>query len=150
VLGICGGGGYAINAVMTDYRFKCWIGITPANFGRLSRGSFSNFDPVGSLEKMAKQRSFEAQGGNRLVTNLLPQTVDEAKKTVVDIDIVEATEYYKIDRGQAPNGCTSGLYFFNSAALTWDAFNHGEVLMTRPLMVVAGDRPGGFGAYRDA
>ena len=150
VLGICGGGGYAINAAMTDYRFKCCVGITPVNFGRLSRESFGNFDPVGSLEKMAKQRTLEAQGGDRLVINYLPGTVDEAKKTTADIDIIEAVEYYKTDRGEAPNGCTSGLFSFNSAALAWDAFSHAEVLMTRPLMVVAGDRPGAFGAYRDA
>jgi fermentation-respiration switch protein FrsA (DUF1100 family) len=60
VLGICGGGGYAINAAMTDYRFKYCVGITPVNFGRLSREAFGNFDPVDSLEKMAKQRTVEA------------------------------------------------------------------------------------------
>jgi hypothetical protein len=31
----------------------------------------------------------------------------------------------------------------------WDAFLHAEVLLTQPLMVVIGDKPGGFGAYRD-
>ena len=150
VLGICGGGGYAINAAMTDYRFKCCIGITPVNFGRLSREAFGNFDPVSSLEKMAKQRTVEAQGGQRLVINLLPPSVDEAKKSTNDIDVIEATEYYKTSRGQASTGCTSGLFSFNSAALTWDAFNHAEVLMTKPIMVIVGDKPGGFGAYRDA
>ncbi|OGE53709.1 hypothetical protein PENARI_c007G06919 [Penicillium arizonense] len=150
VLGICGGGGYAINAAMTDYRFKCCVGITPVNFGRLSREAFGNFDPAASLEKMAKQRTLEAQGAERLVLNLLPSTVEEAKKSTTDIDVIEATEYYKTRRGQEPNGCTSGLFSFNSAALGWDAFNHAEVLMTRPLMAVVGDKPGGFGAYRDA
>ncbi|KAL6697263.1 hypothetical protein J3F84DRAFT_368455 [Trichoderma pleuroticola] len=135
---------------MTDYRLKCCVGITPVNFGRLSREAFGNYDPADALEKMAKQRTVEAQGGERLVINLLPPSVEEAKKTTTDIDVCEATEYYKTDRGQKPNGCTSGLYSFNSAALAWDAFNHAEVLMTRPLMVVTGDKPGGFGAYRDA
>ncbi|KAJ9308738.1 hypothetical protein DTO217A2_1697 [Paecilomyces variotii] len=150
VLGICGGGGYAVNAAMTDYRFKCCVGITPVNFGRLSREAFGNFDPVATLENIAKQRTAEAQGGDRLVINLLPPSVEDAKKSTTDIDVIEATEYYKTSRGQAPNGCTSGLLSFNSAALAWDAFNHAEVLMTKPLMVVVGDRPGGFGAYRDA
>lgn len=31
----------------------------------------------------------------------------------------------------------------------WDAFMHAQVLLTQPLMVVVGDKPGGFGAYRD-
>ncbi len=149
VLGICGGGGYAINAAMTDYRFKCCIGITPANFGRLARESFAEFDPAGSLEKIAKQRTLEAQGADRFVLNYLPPTLEDAKKMTSDPDVVEATEYYKTDRGKAPHGATSGLFSFNSAAVAWDAFSFAETLMTRPLMVVIGDIPGGFGAYRD-
>lgn len=150
VLGICGGGGYAINAAMTDYRLKCCVGITPVNFGRLTREAFGEFNPAGSLEKMADQRTLEAQGGDRFVLNYLPSTVAEAQKATNDIDVIEATEYYKTSRGQAPHGATSGLFSFNSAALAWDAFNHAEVLLTRPFMVVIGDKPGGFGAYRDA
>ncbi|KAH8702315.1 Alpha/Beta hydrolase protein [Talaromyces proteolyticus] len=150
VLGICGGGGYAFNAAMTDYRFKCCVGITPVNFGRLSREAFGNFDPAGSLEKMANQRTLEAQGAKHFVIDYLPPSVTEAKKTTTDIDVIEATEYYKTARGQATHGATSGLFSFNSAALAWDAFNHAEVLMTRPFIAVVGDQPGGFGAYRDA
>ncbi|OGM47371.1 dienelactone hydrolase domain-containing protein [Aspergillus bombycis] len=150
VLGICGGGGYAINAAMTDYRLKCCVGITPVNFGRLTREAFGEFNPAGSLQKMADQRTLEAQGGERFVLNYLPPSVADAQKATTDIDVIEATEYYKTSRGQAPNGATSGLFSFNSAALAWDAFNHAEVLLTRPFMVVIGDKPGGFGAYRDA
>ena len=56
---------------------------------------------------------------------------------------------YKTARGQQPNGATSGLFSFNSVAFGWDAFLQAEVLLTQPLMVVVGDKPGGFGAYRD-
>ncbi|KAH8697531.1 Alpha/Beta hydrolase protein [Talaromyces proteolyticus] len=149
VLGVCGGGGYAFNATMTDYRLKCCVGITAANFGRLARESLAGFDPVGSLEKMAKQRTLEAQGADRYIFPFLPPTVEEAKKMTSDPDIVEATEYYKTSRGQKPCGATSGLFSFNSAALAWDAFSHAEVIMTRPFIAVIGDIPGGFGAYRD-
>ena len=150
VLGICGGGGYALNAIMTDYRLKCCVGITPVNFGRLFREEFAGFDPVGTVEKIAVQRAAEARGTVRNATNYLPSTVEEAKKMTTDPDVVQATEYYKTDRGKAENGCTSGLFSFNSAAMAWDAFNHAETLLTRPFMVVAGDIPGSFGAYRDA
>jgi len=150
VLGVCGGGGYAFGASMTDYRLKCCVGITAVNFGRLSREGFAEFDPVGALEKIAKQRTLEAQGKKRYVLGYIPDTVEEAKKTTADIDIIEAVEYYKTDRGKKPNGCTSALFSFNSAAIAWDAFNHAEVLMTRPFLAVVGDKVGGFGAYRDA
>lgn len=36
-----------------------------------------------------------------------------------------------------------------SAALGWDAFHLAEVLLTQPILVVIGDKPGAFGAYRD-
>ncbi|KAJ6781272.1 hypothetical protein PWT90_05031 [Aphanocladium album] len=150
VLGICGGGGYALNAAMTDYRLKCTIGITPVNFGLLAREGFAQFNPTGTLEAIAKQRTFEAQGAERSVLQYLPPTVDEAKKMTTNPDVSEATEYYKTDRGRAANGCTSGLLSYNSSALAWDAFNHAEMLMTKPFMVVVGGMPGSFGAYRDA
>lgn len=150
VLGVCGGGGYALNAGMTDYRLKCSVGITPVNFGRLSRESFAQFDPVGTLEAIAKQRTAEAQGAERNILQYLPASVAEAKKRTSDPDVVEATDYYKTDRGSAPNGCTSGLLSYNSSASSWDAFNHTEVLITKSFMVIVGDIPGGFVAYRDA
>lgn len=151
VLGICGGGGYAFSAAMTDYRFKCCVGVTPANFGRLTREAFGEFNPAGSLEKMAAQRTLEAQGSDRFVMNYLPfANVEEAKKATSDLDLIEATEYYKTSRGQAANGCTSGLFSFNSAAVAWSAFAFAEQLMTRPFLAVVGDQVGAFGAYRDA
>ncbi|WP_427308646.1 alpha/beta hydrolase [Cupriavidus sp. H39] len=149
-LGVCGGGAYTIQAAMTDRRIKALVSITGVNFGRLIRESFSNFDPVSAMEEMGRQRTAEARGAARNVINYLPDSVECGRKAgMTDIDVLEATEYYKTPRGQTPNGATSGLYSFNSAAMGWDAFLHAEVLLTQPLMVVVGDKPGGFGAYRD-
>ncbi|WP_028206037.1 alpha/beta hydrolase [Paraburkholderia nodosa] len=149
-IGVCGGGAYTIHAAMTDHRIKAVTSITGVNFGRLIREGFSNFDPVSALEAMAKQRTAEAQGAQRNVINYLPGSVEEGRKSgMTDIDVLEATDYYKSPRGQKPHGATSGLFSFNSAAMGWDAFLHAEVLLTQPLMVVIGDKPGAFGAYRD-
>lgn len=149
-LGICGGGGYTIHAASTDHRIKALTSITGVNFGRLIREGFSNFDPVSALERMGRQRTAEAQGAKRYVIDYLPPSVEEGKKNgITDIDVLEATDYYKTPRGQKPHGATSGLFSFNSSAMGWDAFLHAEVLLTQPLMVVIGDKPGGFGAYRD-
>lgn len=149
-IGICGGGAYTIHAAMTDHRIKALVSITGVNFGRLIREGFSNFDPVSALEAMGKQRTAEAQGAERHVINYLPPSVEEGRQAgITDIDVLEATDYYTSARGQQPNGATSGLFSFNSAAFGWDAFLHAEVLLTQPLLVVIGDKPGGFGAYRD-
>ncbi len=149
-IGVCGGGAYTINAAMTDHRIKALTSITGVNFGRLSREAFSNFAPVTAMDAMGKQRTAEAQGADRYVIDYLPPSVEEGRKNgVTDIDVLEATEYYKTPRGQKPNGATSGLFSFNSAAMGWDAFFAAEILLTQPLMIVIGDKPGGFGAYRD-
>src|SRR5262249_22112765 len=68
---------------------------------------------------------------------------------ITDIDVLEATDYYRTPRGQKPNGLNRSLYSHSGAAVGWDAFHLAEVLLTQPLMVVIGDKPGGFGAYRD-
>ncbi|WP_442957548.1 alpha/beta hydrolase [Photobacterium sp. 53610] len=149
-IGVCGGGAYTIHAAMTDHRIRALTSITGVNFGRLIREAFSEFNPVGAMEAMGKQRTAEAQGAARHVIDYLPPSVEAGKQMGLnDIDVLEATEYYKTARGQQPNGATSGLFSFNSAAMGWDAFLHAEVLLTQPLLVVIGDKPGGFGAYRD-
>ena len=150
VLGICGGGGYAINVAMTDRRIKAVVSITGANYGRLWREAFGGWNPIDVLEKMAAQRTAEARGGEILVNHFLPDSVEAGKAAgVKDIDVLEATEYYKTPRGQQPNGTTRAVFSHNSVAVGWDAFYLAEVLLTQPLLIVVGDKPGGFGAYRD-
>ncbi len=63
--------------------------------------------------------------------------------------MLEATDYYKTDRGRTPGGATSAAFSRRAAAVGWDAFFDAEQLLTQPLLVVIGDKPGGFGAYRD-
>lgn len=150
VLGICGGGGYAINASMTERRIKAITSITGVNFGRLSREAFGGFDPIGTLEAIATQRTAEMRGGEARVDMFLPMSVEEGRAAgITDIDVLEATEYYRTARGQKPNGASRALFSHRAAAIGWDAFHLAEVLLTQPLLVVIGDKPGGFGAYRD-
>ena len=150
VLGICGGGGYAINAAMTERRIKAVGTITGANYGRLMRGNFTALNPIAALEAMAKQRTAEARGEPVKVDDLLPPSPEEAKRLgVTDRDPFEATEYYRTPRGQKPNGLNRSVPSHQAAAVGWDAFHLAEVLLTQPLCIVVGDQVGAFGAYRD-
>ncbi|MFY2834669.1 alpha/beta hydrolase [Achromobacter xylosoxidans] len=149
-IGVCGGGAYTIHAAITDHRIKALASITGVNYGRLIREGFAQFQPRELARNIAQMRSAQAQGTERVPANLLPNSVDAARQAgISDIDVLEATEYYKTPRGQQPNGATRQLMSFSGAAMGWDAFTHAEVLLTQPLMVVIGDKPGGFGAYRD-
>ncbi|MFK3781550.1 alpha/beta hydrolase, partial [Agrobacterium sp. NPDC089420] len=150
VLGICGGGGYSINAAMTERRIKAVGTVTGANYGRLMRGNFTGLNPIGALEAMAKQRTAEARGATLHVDNLLANSVEEARAAgVTDRDPLEATDYYRTPRGQKPNGLNRSLLSHQAAAVGWDAFHLAEVLLTQPLCIVVGDQVGAFGAYRD-
>lgn len=149
-IGVCGGGAYVISATMTDRRIKAVTSITGVNFGRLSREAFSQYDPIAALEQMAQQRTAEARGEDARVDDYLPESVEAGKQAGIDdIDMLEATDYYKTDRGQTPGGATSATFSRRAAAVGWDAFFDAEQLLTQPLLVVIGDKPGGFGAYRD-
>ncbi|MXV27257.1 alpha/beta hydrolase [Aeromonas veronii] len=149
-IGVCGGGAYTIHAGITDHRLKALVSITGVNYGRLIREGFAQFKPRELAQGIAQMRTAQAQGGATEPADLLPQSVAAAKAAgIADIDVLEATDYYKTARGQQPNGATRQLTSFTGAAMGWDAFLHAEVLLTQPLMVVIGDKAGGFGAYRD-
>ncbi|HHX4866206.1 TPA: alpha/beta hydrolase [Acinetobacter nosocomialis] len=151
VLGICGGGGYALNVAMTEKRIKAVATVDAINFGRLSREGFSNWNPLEKLELIAKQRTAEARGETRRIDDLLPSSVEEAKSAgITDIDVLEATDYYKTDRGYQPNGVAKTLFSHSAVAIGWDAFHLAEVLLTQPLLLITGDKVGGFGSYRDS
>ena len=150
VLGICGGGGYSINAAMTERRIKAVGTVTGANYGRLMRGNFTALNPIAALEAMARQRTAEARGAELHVDNLLANSVEEARAAgITDRDPLEATDYYRTPRGQKPNGLNRSLLSHQAAAVGWDAFHLAEVLLTQPLCIVIGDKVGAFGAYRD-
>ena len=149
-IGVCGGGGYVLNAALTEKRIKAVVGITPVNIGRLFREGFSMYNPIGALEGMAAQRTAEARGGERLVNELLPTSLAEARDNgMTERDVYEATEYYKTPRGQQPGGATRMLFSHAQKTLAWDAFSFAETLMTQPVMAVIGQKVGAFGAYRD-
>lgn len=149
VLAICGGAGYAVAATKIDRRIKALGTVVGSNVGRLMREGFSEYNPMGMLEAIAAQRTSEARGSAQVINDLLPPSVDAAKQAgVTDIDVLEATDYYKTDRGQAPGGKTSFNFGRQAALADWDAYDRVEVFLTQPLCVVIGDKPGAFASQR--
>lgn len=149
-LGICGGGCYILNSALTEKRLKAVVGITPVNVGRLFREGFSLYNPIGTLETMATQRTAEARGAELQVNELLPPSLEFAKENgLTDRDVFEATEYYKTPRGQSEGGATRMVFSHAQKTLSWDAFAFAETLMTQPMMAVVGQKVGAFGAFRD-
>lgn len=131
---------------MKERRIKAIATVTGANYGRVMR-EFG--DPIANLEAIAEQRTAEARGAALRVDQGLYPTVEAAEADNADIDLLEATKYYRTSRGAKPNGVNKTLFSHNAAAITWDAYNLAEKLLTQPLLVIVGSIPGAFGAYRD-
>lgn len=146
VLGVCAGGGYAVNAAMTEHRIKAVGTVVGANIGRLYREN----NPIQTLEAIGKQRTAEAKGAEPLIINWIPNTPEEREKQgITDIDVVEAVEYYRTPRGQYPTACNKLRFVSMASVLAFDAFHLVEQLLTQPLQIVVGSKQGGFGSYQD-
>lgn len=151
VLGVCGGGGYAAAAAMTERRFKAVATVVAANYGRLLReGDYTPGAAIRTLEAVAAQRTAQARGADPLIIGYIPNTQEERIAAGMnDIDIEQAIDYYKTPRGQSPNSPNRLRFDSLDKAMAFDAFHLAEQLLTQPLMIVVGDRVGAFGSYRD-
>ncbi|CAD0002218.1 alpha/beta hydrolase [Flavobacterium salmonis] len=145
-LGICAGGGYAANASISEKRIKAVATVVATNTGR----AFSEANPMEILKAVAQQRTAEANGTESLINNWIPNTVGEAKQAgMEELDLLEAIDYYRTPRGQHPNSCNKLLFTSMSNMIMFDAFHLAEYFLTQPLLVIIGDKVGGFGSYRD-
>lgn len=143
VLGVCAGGGYAVNAAMTEHRIKAVGTVVAANIGRVYRG----YGAIAMLDAIGKQRTAEARNGEPMLAPWVPNSPEErAQAGIEDIDIVEAVDYYRTPRGQ--NDCAPNKLRFTSlgSVLAFDAFHLVEDLLTQPIQIITGDVTGAFGS----
>lgn len=145
-LGICAGGGYAANAAISEKRIKAIATVVGTNTSR----AFREANPMETLKAVAQQRTIEANGNEILINNWIPDSADEAKQAgLKEMDLLEAIDYYRTPRGQHPNSCNKLLFTSMSNLIMFDAFHLAEHYLTQPLLVIVGDKVGGFGSYRD-
>lgn len=146
VLGVCAGGGYAVNAAMTEHRIKAVGTVVAANIGRLYR----SYGALAILKELGTQRTAEARGAAHRLDPWIPNSVEEREKAgLTDIDIKEAVEYYRTPRGQ--NECAPNKLRFTSMGfiLAFDAFHLVEELLTQPIQIITGNVAGGFGSMKE-
>lgn len=138
-LGMCAGGGYAVNATMTDHRIKALTTVSMFNTGSSFRRGWFGLDPdsafVATLEQAAKQRTAEAQGAETFLAPYVPTEVDE----IAIRDLRDAHEYYLTERAQHPNAQNKFVFARSASKIAgFDAFHLVEDLLTQPLLIVAG------------
>lgn len=144
VLGICAGGGYAVNAAMTERRIKAIGTVVPVNSGRENRAGGSQAT-IASLEMIANQRTAEAKGADAMIIPWIP----DEQKDAEDIDIREAYDYYRTPRGYHPNWQNKMRFISMDVVMAFDAFYLVEMLLTQPLQIIIGSKQGAFGSYID-
>ncbi|MEV8453885.1 alpha/beta hydrolase [Streptomyces sp. NPDC052095] len=143
-LGICAGGGYAVNAAMTDHRIKALTTVSAVNIGTSFRrgwyGTDSDAAAVPTLTALARQRTAEsARGAEPAHLPYVPAEPDGNTPR----DLVEAGDYYLTPRARHPNAGNRFLFTRSvSRILTFDAFHLVEELLVQPVLVVAGGEAG--------
>lgn len=151
VLGICAGGGYAVNAALTEHRFKAVGTVVPVNIGRAFRQFGSAPDAVRSiLEAVGKQRTEEVRGGEYRRDPWIPGSPEEAQKMgVTDRDMLDAIDYYRTPRGYSENSTNRLLFRSMGSLLGFDAFHLVSELLAQPLQVIVGGRLGTTFSFED-
>lgn len=136
-LGICGGGGYTLNAVKSDKRFKAVATLSMFNTGLVRRNGFLNSEVntiQDRLQKASEARKMETTG-NITYAGVASITDEELEKVPTKF-YRQGFEYYYRTHAH-PN--STFLYTMSSLMdlMTWDANDQIE-LINQPLLMIAG------------
>jgi uncharacterized protein len=142
-LGICAGGAYAINATMTDHRIKAVAGVSTFNYGdgvrKGWRGTGTAEELHATLQNVAQQRTAEANGTQPVTAPYVPDTTEG----VTEKDMVEASEYYRLaNRWKVESQPNRFLVSGTDKLVAFDAFTGIDILLTQPLLLIAGSDAG--------
>jgi uncharacterized protein len=142
IIGICGFGGMALNAVAADKRVKAVATTSMYDMSRvMARGYYDALTPeerTQRLELISAQRWADAEAGTPALAGGLPETLDGIDDPVIRMYF----DYYKTDRGfhgRSVNSTTgwtvtNPLSFMNMPLLTYI-----EEISPRPMLLIAGE-----------
>ena len=119
ILGICGFGGFAINAAAMDTRIKATVASTMYDISRNSaNGYFDANDNTDARYKMRRQmnsqRTEDYRNGSYKRTVMNPKPTDDAPQFLKDY-----YDYYKTKRGYHPRSINSGLGWNITSSLSF-------------------------------
>ncbi len=141
IIGICGFGGMALNAVAADKRVKAVATASMYDMSRvMAKGYYDKMTAeqrAGALEKMSYQRWDDVEKGEPALAGGLPDTLDGIDDPVLKMYY----GYYKTERGYHKrslnsNGgwtVTNPLSFMNMPLLTYV-----NEISPRPMLLIAG------------
>ncbi len=144
IIGICGFGGFALNATAVDKRVKAVATTSMYDMSRVSAqgyfDSMSQEDRQKSLEQISQQRWIDAENGSPALTPYgLPDSLSGNEPQFVQ----EYFDYYKTERGFHPRSInsnsswaiTSPVSLMNMPIMTYI-----EEISPRPILLIAGEK----------
>ena len=140
LLGICGGGGYALAAAQTDKRFKVVATLSMFNSGIVRKNGFMN-SGLSTIQQRIQQasaaRALEAAGGPVLYANETKTTDAQADK--MPFDLYREGHYYYNKTHAHPN--STFRYTLSSLLdlMEFDAAANMD-LINQPLLMMAGSK----------
>lgn len=151
LLGICAGGGYAVNAALTEHRVRALGTVVPVNIGRARRQGGRTPDAVREmLEAVGRQRTAEARGGAPRRDPWIPDSPEAARAAgVTDRDLLDAVDFYRTPRGFDEHATNRRYFTSLGPLLGFDAFHLVGELLTQPLQVIVGGRLGTTFSFAD-
>lgn len=140
LLGICGGGGYALAAAQTDKRFKSVATLSMFNSGRVRRNGYQDtqLDTIQQrLQQASAARAQQAAGGEVLYSGDANLSDEQIAKLPFDL-YRQGYEYYW--KTHAHPGST--FRYTTSSLLDLMRFDATEqmALINQPLLMIAGSK----------
>lgn len=140
LLGICGGGGYALKAAQSDKRFKAVATLSMFNSGVVRRNGFMN-SQVATIQDRLKQasdaRQLEVTTGKVLYMGEARITDEMADK--MPFDLYREGHYYY----NRTHACPGSTFRYTMSSLmdlmTFDASTNMD-LINQPLLMMAGSK----------
>jgi fermentation-respiration switch protein FrsA (DUF1100 family) len=140
VLGICGGGCYAVNAAQIDRRIKAVATVSMYDLGRARRqglgDTISYEQRMKTLDLIGELRTKEFKGEARTNTLGVPAQITE-KDTE---NTREFYDYYRTPRAMHPNTDTSYSLTSQAPMMNFFPFSQIETISPRPLLFIVGER----------
>ncbi|UJV40139.1 alpha/beta hydrolase [Streptomyces sp. AMCC400023] len=138
-IGICGSGGFALNAAQVDQRIKAVATAAMYDISGVTRGGWqdtmSDEERQAGLSKLAEQRWSDVDTGEPALTPIFPDEIPDGLDPVTS----EFFEFYVTDRGRHPRSIggftvTSGMSHINYGAL-----RHLPDITPRPILLITGE-----------
>jgi len=143
VLGICAGGGYALNAAQIDSRIKAVATVSMFDLGDARREGVDKSTTLEQrmqrVQQMTEQRTKEARGEPMKYIPIVPESPAQFTDKTLTL-YREGYEYYLTPRGQHPNANNRQVFTAGLAQLAFYPLAHMEVISPRPVLLIAGEK----------